>query len=93
MPELTLPPYTSNDSPAYFGDPMLDRFAAALVETLARVWVLHDRVRTLEQVLANQGVISKDALLAYSPSDAETDEIRTERDAFIRGVLERLATG
>lgn len=93
MPELTLPPYTSNDNPAYFGDPMLDRFAAALVELLAKVWVLQDRVRTLEQVLARQGLVSIEALRAYQPSDAELAEIRTERDAFIRAVLERIAAG
>jgi hypothetical protein len=93
MPDLSLPPYTSNDNPAYFGDPMLDRLAAALVETLGRVWVLQDRVRTLEQVLAREGVIALDALRAYQPSDAETAEIRAERDAFIRTVMERIATG
>lgn len=93
MPELTLPPYTSNDNPAYFGDPMLDRFAAALIETLAKVWVLQDRVRTLEQVLARQGVVSIEALRSYQPSDEELAEVRAERDAFIRTVLDRIAAG
>jgi hypothetical protein len=93
MAEPTFAPLTSNDHPAYFGDPTLDRFAAALIESMARTWVLQDRVRVLENTLIQKGVVTRDQLDSYQPTEGETVQIRAERDAFIRGVLDRLAHG
>lgn len=93
MTSLNLPPLETNDHPAYFGDPLLDRFGAALVESMARVWVLQDRVRVLEDVLVRQGTVTRDQLDSWTPSEADTAAIRAERDAFIRGILDRIAVG
>ncbi len=93
MTQLRLPPLESNDHPAYFGDPLLDRFGAALVESMARVWVLQDRVRVLEEVLIRQGTVTREQLDRWTPSEADITAIRAERDAFIRGILDRIARG
>lgn len=93
LPEPALPILTSNDHPAYFGDAMLDRFAAALVETLGRVWVLQDRVRVLETVLIQEGAVTRAQLDHFEPAFEDVAAIRAERDRLIRGVLDRLARG
>src|SRR5690554_423416 len=60
----------------FFEDPALDRVMAVLLELATEHYVLHDRVRALEELLVRQGVATAEALSA-----PPADEAAAHRDA------------
>ncbi|HEY3062852.1 MAG TPA: hypothetical protein VGL99_28095 [Chloroflexota bacterium] len=76
MPDLT-----------FFRDPAVDRLLGVVMELAAEVYVLRDRVHTLEMVLASSGVLELAAVDSYTPSAEEQKQRLAERDALIARIL------
>jgi hypothetical protein len=76
MPDLT-----------FFRDPTVDRVLGVVMELAAEVYVLRDRVHTLEQVLERSGALHLADLEGYAPSPEERAERLAERDALIARIL------
>jgi len=74
----------------FFDHPAHDRMLAMLMALAAEVWVLNDRLRVMESLLAEQGTLARERLDRYVP-DPETERaLAAEREAFVKSLMEPL---
>lgn len=73
----------------FFEDPALDRAFGVVMALATEVYVLRDRVRALESLLSEQGVIEEGALDA-EPSPEAMARTAADRDAFVAHLMENL---
>jgi hypothetical protein len=71
----------------FFPDPNVDRVLGVVMELAAEVFVLRDRLRTMERLLERAGTIALADLDAYEPSADERAQRLAERDALIARIL------
>jgi hypothetical protein len=71
----------------FFPDPNVDRVLGVVLELAAEVYVLRDRLRTLEVALERRGCVNLDELERSEPTDAERAQRLAERDALIARIL------
>jgi hypothetical protein len=76
MPDLT-----------FFPDPNVDRVLGVVLELAAEVWVLRDRLQTVERLLEQNGTLSRADIDRAGPSSEERARQLAERDAFIARIL------
>ena len=81
MPDLT-----------FFPDPNVDRVLGVVLELAAEVYVLRERVQTLEHVLENSHMLTRADLDQYQPSEAERAAQLAARDALIARILAPMTT-
>ncbi len=73
----------------FFDDPALDRMMGVVWALATEVYVLRDRLQSLEQTLSDSGAIDRAALDA----EASPEEIRgnaADRDAFVAHLMDNL---
>ncbi len=75
----------------FFADPALDRILGVVTALAGEVYVLRDRVRTLERVL--QGVLDPAALDAFEPTPEHRRLDERDRDAFVERVFDAIVSG
>ena len=73
----------------FFDDPALDRVFGVVMALATEVYVLRDRQRAIEKILANQGVIDLETLNA-EPSDEERAASQLDRNEFVNNLMENL---
>jgi hypothetical protein len=62
-----------------------------MVMTLAsELWVLTDRVHTLEALLQSRGALRREELDAYVPDEAASLAIAADRQAFVKSLMDNL---
>jgi hypothetical protein len=71
----------------FFEDPAVDRVLGIIMELAAEVYVLRERLRTVEALLDERGTISRADLEAYQPSPDERAARLKERDAFVARIM------
>jgi hypothetical protein len=69
--------------PAFFDNPAIDNLIAVVLELGSELWVQRERMRVLEKLLAERGIVSADLIEQYQPSDAEAAQTKLERDQFV----------
>ena len=69
----------------------IDKLGDALIALTHEVWVLRDRQKVLERLLADAGVLTPDAVQAFQPDDSLNAELSAEREALINNVLRALS--
>ena len=74
--------------PAFFSNPEIDRLLAINVRLMTEHSVLSERVKTLESLLIESGAITREALEAFEPSEAQDAEWGQDRFQLIKDVLE-----
>lgn len=72
--------------PAFFDNPAIDNLIAVTLELGAELWVVRDRLRVMEKLLAERGVLTAAMVEQYQPGDDEIAEGRRQRDAFVNRV-------
>ncbi|MFN8532441.1 MAG: hypothetical protein U0556_02710 [Dehalococcoidia bacterium] len=78
------------DNPTYFESPVIDNLFNITLELGAAIWVVKDRVRVLEEMLEQKGVVSAEQIERYrTPADRER-EIRAKRDQFIEKIYKSI---
>ena len=70
--------------PAFFDNPAIDNLIAVTMELGAEWWVQRERMRIIERILAEKGVVTAELIEQYTPSVEETAAVRAERDAFVQ---------
>ena len=79
MPDdAQLPKHAKGQRPQFFNDPAIDKLLAMVMALAGEVAVLRDRNDTLERLIADKGVVSKEEIDGYRPSP----EVIAERDAW-----------
>jgi hypothetical protein len=71
----------------FFPDPNVDRVLGVVLELAAEVYVLRDRLSTLERVLERGGTFVRADLESDEPTPEELAQRLAERDALIARVL------
>ena len=71
-------------NPAFFDHSVIDNLIAVTMELGAELWVQRERMRVIEQLLAEHGVVTREAIERYESSSEEQDRVRSERDAFVQ---------
>ena len=74
--------------PAFFCDPEIDRLLAIIVRLMTEHSVLTERVKALETMLIDAGILSRDALESFEPDDAQEAAWSQARFQLIKDVLE-----
>lgn len=78
------------DDPVYLKDPLLDATVRMLVELAAQVWVDRERLLTIESLLDERGVVTRDSIENYKPAAERAAALRAERSRFIEEVFKDL---
>jgi len=73
--------------PAFFDNPVIDNLIAVTLELGAELWVQRERMRIMERLLAEKGVVTPELIDEYTPSPEEVERSRAERDAFVQRVF------
>jgi hypothetical protein len=68
----------------------LDDLGRTVLKLAQELWVVRDRQRVLEQVLAEKGIDVADIVENYTPSGEFAEKLKAERKAFINGVFAEL---
>jgi hypothetical protein len=71
----------------FFPDPNVDRVLGVVLELAAEVYVLRDRVRTLQQALEQAGLLEQGLVDGFEPDTAERAARLADRDALIARIL------
>lgn len=74
---------TPSPEPAFFDNPAIDNLIAVTLELGAELWVQKERMRVIERLLAERGVVTAEAIEQYVSSPDETARVQAERDAFV----------
>lgn len=80
LPDRTILPDSSND-----------RIGLALIALMREVWVVKDRMMTLEAVLEQRGLDVTEAIETFEPDDEYARNQHTEGEAFITAVTDILS--
>ena len=71
-----------------FEDPSTDRMAQMMLVMAAELHVLRDRVKCMEFVLAERGIVDADQLDQFTPTPDQAKVLQHERDAFVAHLFE-----
>ena len=74
--------------PSFFSNPESDRLLAIIVRLLTEHSVLAERVKTLEALLDQSGIISSDQIEAFEPNQDVDEAWMLARMQLIKDVLE-----
>jgi hypothetical protein len=85
--DVKLPRVSKGKRPRYFDDPAIDQVMTFLLELMAEVSSLRERVDTIERLLDEKGAISRADIEAYRPDAAGEAERSAWAQAFIRRVM------
>jgi hypothetical protein len=77
--------------PAFFDDPTVDNLIAVTLELGGELWLQKERTRMLESVLIERGILTRELLDAWQPSDVAAERARIEREAYVERVFGVLA--
>lgn len=73
--------------PVYFDDPQIDNLLAIIISLTGEVSVLHERLDTIERLLAVKGVLFAAEIEAYKPDDEVAKQREQWRAEYIARVL------
>jgi hypothetical protein len=85
-----VPPQAAPE-PAFFDNPAIDNLIAVTLELGAELWVQRERMRVIEKLLADKGVVTAELIEQYQPSADEMARSRADRDAFVSRVYAAFA--
>lgn len=76
--------------PACFEDPAIDRLMGLVMTLASEVWILNDRLGAMERILADKGIVGDDDRRAWAVDEQSQLTLDAEREAFVRGLLDKL---
>ncbi len=85
-PSKTWTPPAPAPEPAFFDNPAIDNLIAVVLELGAELWVQRERMRVVEALLAQKGMVTPELIEQYVPSAEEVARSKAERDAFVNRV-------
>lgn len=77
--------------PAFFDNPAIDNLIAVTLELGSELWVQRERMRVIERLLAERGVVTAAAIEQYHSTPEESARAQLERDAFVNRLYAALA--
>ncbi|GHH69226.1 hypothetical protein GCM10017673_19360 [Streptosporangium violaceochromogenes] len=87
LPGHLLPKKAKGARPRFFADQGMEAVVSTLVTLSSEVWVLRERVMTLERLLADRRVVEPGAVDAFTVSAEDAERRDEEAAAFVARVL------
>jgi len=72
----------------FFDDPAMDRALGMIMHLAAELYVTRDRLRSLEKILEQRGLVEEGQLDRYRPDETERRALAEDRDAFVAHLME-----
>ena len=85
--QVRLPRTSKGKRPVFFADPDMDQMMTFILELMAEVSTLRDRLDTVERLLDKQGTLARAAVEAFQVDDKVEAERSSWRQGFIKRVL------
>ena len=79
----------SDQEQVFFSDPAIDRMFGVLMTLATEHYVLRNRVRALEEQLADRGVVDRSRLSA-EPGAGEAEEIAADAAEFVAALMDHV---
>ncbi len=79
--------YDEAGRPIFFSDPAIDRLVSVILQLTSEVWVLAERLETIEQLAQAKGQLTFAEIKNYKPGPEEARQRDWERDRFVQSVL------
>lgn len=76
--------------PVYFENVLIDNLLNIVLELGAALWVVKDRVRLMEDVFVEHGILLPDTLEKHETPLERQQELKTERDEFVERLFQSL---
>ena len=76
--------------PGFFDESAVDQVVTMMLEMMAELWVVKERVYTLERVLGEAGIAAKEQIEACELSDDELAELEGTRRKFVETIMRSL---
>ena len=74
----------------FFPDPALDRAMGMVMTLAAELYVARDRLRVLESVLVERGVLEPGELERFEVPPSQQAEWDADRDAFVKALMDNV---
>ncbi|MFG1889241.1 hypothetical protein ACGFIR_15400 [Micromonospora sp. NPDC049051] len=87
LPGQLLPKKAKGARPQFFADPGMEALVSTVVTLSSEVWVLRERLMTLERLLADRRVVERGAVDDFTVSGEDAEVRDTEAAAFVARVL------
>ena len=85
-----IPMMPKSRRPSFFDESAVDQIVTMMLEMMAELWVVKERLYTLEQVLAEAGIAAKDQIESCELGEDEVAELEATRRKFIATILRSL---
>lgn len=91
--EITVPDqappgiYDESGRPRFFNDAAVDRLVSVVLQLTSEVWVLTERLQTLEDLAQAKGHLTLDEIRNHKPDIAAMAQREADRDRFVQSVL------
>lgn len=82
-----LPLETNAKRPQFFDNDSGDIHTSMILELMAELWTIKERVYVLEQVLSSHDNSVKQQVENYHPSPEQTVELEAKRGVFIQNIM------
>ena len=76
--------------PSFFDESAVDQIVTMMLEVMAELWVVKERVYTLEKVLGEAGIAAKEQIEACKLGEDEVAELEGARRKFVETILRSL---
>jgi hypothetical protein len=76
--------------PSFFDESAVDQVVTMMLEMMAELWVVKERVYTLEKVLGEAGISAKEQIEACKLNADEVAELETARRTFVETIMRSL---
>jgi len=70
----------------------IDQLGQAVITLTKELWILKDRQRILEAILADAGLLDRSVIESYKPDKELSETLSAERRQLIDSVLDTLVT-
>ena len=76
----------------FFNDPAIDRLLGMVMTLSAEVWVLSDRMRSIEALLDTKGLLTRSDLEHFQPDASTAQAIAQDRNAFVKALMDHVVS-
>ena len=74
----------------FFEDPALDRALGMVMSLAAELYVTRDRLRVMETILVERGVLECGELERFEVPEAAQAEWNADRDTFVKAIMDNV---
>jgi hypothetical protein len=78
--------------PSFFDESAVDQIVTMMLEVMAELWVVKERVYTLEKVLDEAGMAATEKVEAFKMNPDEIAELEGARRKYIETIMRSLET-